>query len=164
MQKVPCGTSCRSGTPQSMPQLYIKIEKLASQPVDFLVAGALTPTTSHSNPRTDRILLCKRLSDSWLSSTSYYLIKSAQTKEYADFTLRLRKARLDAGLTQVQAGASRKEAQASAIACFKYWTRQQRVDVVELRHFAKLYGKDISFFWNSDVIIYFYRKRIIQFY
>ena len=73
----------------------------------------------------------------------YYLIKSAQTKEYADFALRLRKARLDAGLTQVQVAKKLKRPQSHVS---NIEPGQQRVDVVELRHFAKLYGKDISFF------------------
>ena len=73
----------------------------------------------------------------------YYMIKSAQTKEYADFALRLRKARLDAGLTQVQVAKKLKRPQSHVS---NIESGQQRVDVVELRRFAKLYGKDISFF------------------
>ena len=73
----------------------------------------------------------------------YYMIKSAQTKEYADFALRLRKARLDAGLTQVQVAKKLKRPQSHVS---NIESGQQRVDVVELRRFAKLYGKDVSYF------------------
>jgi transcriptional regulator with XRE-family HTH domain len=71
------------------------------------------------------------------------MTKSIQTKEYAYFVERLRKARLEAGLTQVEAAKKigRPQSHISNIE-----SGQQRVDVVELQRFAKLYGKRISYF------------------
>ncbi len=71
------------------------------------------------------------------------MTKSIQTKEYAYFVERLRKARLDAGLTQVQAAKKigRPQSHISNIE-----SGQQRVDVIELKRFAQLYGKPISYF------------------
>jgi transcriptional regulator with XRE-family HTH domain len=71
------------------------------------------------------------------------MTKSIQTKEYAYFVERLRKARMEAGLTQVEAAKKigRPQSHISNIE-----SGQQRVDVVELQRFAKLYGKRISYF------------------
>lgn len=69
--------------------------------------------------------------------------KSIHTKEYAVFVERLRTARLEAGLTQNQIAKKlhRPQSHVSNIE-----TGQQRVDVVELKRFAKLYNKDINYF------------------
>lgn len=69
--------------------------------------------------------------------------KSIHTKEHADFTERLRSARLEKGLTQVQVAKKLKRPQ-SYISNIE--SGQQRVDVVELQVFAKMYGKDITYF------------------
>ncbi len=69
--------------------------------------------------------------------------KSIHTKEYAVFVERLRKAREEAGLTQVQVAKKLKRPQ-SHISNVE--SGQQRVDVVELQTFAKIYRKDISYF------------------
>lgn len=71
------------------------------------------------------------------------MTKSIQTKEYAYFVERLRKARLEAGLTQVEVAKKigRPQSHISNIE-----SGQQRVDVVELQRFAKLYGKRIDYF------------------
>lgn len=71
------------------------------------------------------------------------MIKSIQTKEYAYFVERLRKARLEAGLTQTQV-AKRIDRPQSHISNIE--SGQQRVDIIELKRFAKLYGKDLSYF------------------
>jgi transcriptional regulator with XRE-family HTH domain len=71
------------------------------------------------------------------------MVKSIQTREYAYFVDRLRQARLEAGLTQVQVAKKLKRPQ-SHISNIE--SGQQRVDVVELQRFAKLYGKDIQYF------------------
>jgi transcriptional regulator with XRE-family HTH domain len=71
------------------------------------------------------------------------MVKSVKTKEYAQFVERLRKARLDAGLSQVQVAKKLKRPQ-SHISNIE--SGQQRVDVVELGRFAKMYGKDITYF------------------
>lgn len=69
--------------------------------------------------------------------------KSIQTKEYAYFVERLKKARLEAGLTQVQVAKKlgRPQSHVSNVE-----SGQQRVDVVELQRFAKIYSKDINYF------------------
>ena len=71
------------------------------------------------------------------------MIKSIQTKEYAYFLERLCKARLDAGLTQAQVAKKigRPQSHISNIE-----SGQQRVDVVELKRFAKIYKKSINYF------------------
>jgi transcriptional regulator with XRE-family HTH domain len=69
--------------------------------------------------------------------------KSIHTKEYAVFVERLRKAREEAGLTQVQVAKKLKRPQ-SHISNIE--SGQQRVDVVELKRFAKIYNKDITYF------------------
>lgn len=71
------------------------------------------------------------------------MVKSIQTKEYAYFVERLKQARLEAGLTQVQVAKKLRRPQ-SHISNIE--SGQQRVDVVELQRFAKLYGKNITFF------------------
>lgn len=69
--------------------------------------------------------------------------KSVHTKEYAVFVERLKTARLDAGLTQVQVAKKlgRPQSHISNIE-----SGQQRVDVVELKRFATMYKKDITYF------------------
>lgn len=67
------------------------------------------------------------------------------SKEYRDFTERLRTARLESGLTQVQVAKKLKRPQ-SYVSNIE--SGQQRVDVVELHKFAKLYNKNITWFIN----------------
>ncbi len=69
--------------------------------------------------------------------------KSIHTKEYAYFVGRLKEARLEAGLTQVQVAKKLKRPQ-SHISNIE--SGQQRVDVIELQRFAKICGKDIKYF------------------
>lgn len=71
------------------------------------------------------------------------MTRSRQTKEYAYFIERLKKARLEAGLTQVQVAKKIKRPQ-SHISNVE--SGQQRVDIVELKFFAKIYNKDINYF------------------
>lgn len=71
------------------------------------------------------------------------MTRSRQTKEYAYFVGRLRKAREEAGLTQVEVAKKLKRPQ-SHISNVE--SGQQRVDVVELQNFAKIYNKDIKYF------------------
>jgi len=69
--------------------------------------------------------------------------KSVHTKEYAIFVERLKTARLEAGLTQTQVAKKlgRPQSHISNIE-----SGQQRVDVIELKRFASIYKKDISYF------------------
>ena len=71
------------------------------------------------------------------------MTKSIYTKEYAYFIERLYKARIEAGLTQVQVAKKlgRPQSHVSNVE-----SGQQRVDVIELQRFAKIYNKDISYF------------------
>lgn len=71
------------------------------------------------------------------------MVKSIHTKEYAYFVERLRKARLEAGLTQVEVARKlgRPQSHISNVE-----SGQQRVDIIELKRFAKMYGKDINYF------------------
>lgn len=71
------------------------------------------------------------------------MTRSRQTKEYAYFVERLRKARKETGLTQVEVARKLKRPQ-SHISNVE--SGQQRVDVVELQIFAKIYKKDIKYF------------------
>ena len=71
------------------------------------------------------------------------MIKSIQTKAYAYFVEKLRQARLDAGLTQVQVAKKLRRPQSHVS---NVESGQQRVDVIELQRFAKIYGKDINYF------------------
>lgn len=71
------------------------------------------------------------------------MVKSIHTKEYAYFVERLRKARLEAGLTQTEVAKKLKRPQ-SHISNVE--SGQQRVDVVELQFFARIYNKDINYF------------------
>jgi len=65
--------------------------------------------------------------------------KKYQAK-YQRLTAKLRSARLDAGLTQVEAGKLLKKPQA-------YVSKIERgVDAVEIAEFAKVYGKPIDYF------------------
>jgi len=69
--------------------------------------------------------------------------KTIATKEYANFIEKLRKARLDAGLKQIDVAKRLKRPQS-------YISRMEsgeyRVDVLELKRFAKIYGKDMDYF------------------
>ena len=69
--------------------------------------------------------------------------KSIHTKEYAVFVGRLKTARLEAGLTQTEVARKLRRPQ-SHISNIE--TGQQRVDIVELKRFAKMYNKDITYF------------------
>ncbi len=69
------------------------------------------------------------------------LMSSIHSKDYRTMIGRLRKARVDAGLTQVDAAKALKKPQ-SFIS--KIENHQRRVDVLELKEFAKLYKVDIA--------------------
>jgi len=71
------------------------------------------------------------------------MVKSIHTKEYAYFVERLRQARIEAGLTQAKVARKLHRPQ-SHISNVE--SGQQRVDVIELQRFAKMYGKDITYF------------------
>ncbi len=63
--------------------------------------------------------------------------------KYQKFVQKLRQARLDANLTQVEAGKRLKKPQAYVS---KIERGERRVDAVELDELAKVYNKDIGYF------------------
>ena len=63
--------------------------------------------------------------------------------KYSQFLIKLRGARLEAGLTQVEVGKTLKQPQAYVS---KIERGERRVDAVELAEFAKLYGKPLDYF------------------
>jgi len=65
---------------------------------------------------------------------------------YRRFLERLRKARLEAGLTQPQAAAALKQPQQYVSKCE---LAERRVDAVELWDFARLYGKPLEYFFRG---------------
>ncbi len=69
--------------------------------------------------------------------------KSIYSKEYEYFTDQLKKARIEAGYTQVEVARKLKKSQSNVS---KEESGQVRLDVVQLKEYARLYKKDISFF------------------
>ena len=71
------------------------------------------------------------------------MTKSIYSKEYSEFAKKLKSARMEAGLTQIEVAKKFKKTQ-SYIS--KSEAGEQRLDIVEVKKFANLYGKDINFF------------------
>jgi transcriptional regulator with XRE-family HTH domain len=69
--------------------------------------------------------------------------KSIHSKEYKVVLERMRKARLEAGLTQVEVAKKLGHHQSYVS---KIESGERRVDVIELNKFAKLYSKSVSYF------------------
>ena len=69
--------------------------------------------------------------------------KTIKTREYARFIERLRKARLEAGLKQIDVAKKVKRPQSyiSRIESGEY-----RLDILEVKRLAKIYGKSIEYF------------------
>jgi transcriptional regulator with XRE-family HTH domain len=69
--------------------------------------------------------------------------KTIKTKEYARFIEKLRKARLEARLKQIDVAKKVKRPQSyiSRIESGEY-----RLDILEVKRFAKIYGKSIEYF------------------
>lgn len=71
------------------------------------------------------------------------MVDTIRSKQYARFVNKLRKARLDAGLRQIDVAKKLKRTQS-------YISRvevgEQRLDILELKKFADLYKKDIDYF------------------
>ena len=63
--------------------------------------------------------------------------------KYQKFVQKLRQARLDANLTQVEAGKKLKKPQAYIS---KIERGERRVDAIELDELAKVYNKDVAYF------------------
>ena len=71
------------------------------------------------------------------------MVKSIHTKEYAVFIGRMVKARKDSGLRQIDVAKKMKRPQSyiSRVESGEY-----RLDILEVKKFAQLYGKDIAYF------------------
>lgn len=69
--------------------------------------------------------------------------KAIYTSKYKTLIARLRQARIDCGISQIQA-AKRLGASQSHIS--KIESGQRRLDVIQLGEFAKLYKKSIAYF------------------
>lgn len=68
---------------------------------------------------------------------------SVFTREYRAFLEKLKKARMDANLTQTEVAKKLKKPQSFLS---KIESGERRIDVVELQRLAKLYRKPLSFF------------------
>jgi len=68
---------------------------------------------------------------------------AAHRQKYRTFLERLRQARRDAGLTQVDVARELRRPQSFVSKCE---SGERRIDVVELQEFARLYGKSLNFF------------------
>jgi transcriptional regulator with XRE-family HTH domain len=65
------------------------------------------------------------------------------TPEYQHLLKRLRQARLDAGLTQVQVAKALGQTQSYVTKCE---LGERRLDPIDLQRFAKVYGKPVTYF------------------
>jgi transcriptional regulator with XRE-family HTH domain len=73
-------------------------------------------------------------------------VRSIYSDGYRQFLQRLRKARREAGLSQIQAASALGKPQSYLSYCE---TGGRRVDVEELRLFARLYKKPLAFFLDE---------------
>ena len=71
------------------------------------------------------------------------MVDTIRRKEYADFIGKLRKARLEAGLRQIDVAKKLKRTQSYVS---RVEVGEQRLDILELQKFAKLYGKPLDYF------------------
>jgi len=71
------------------------------------------------------------------------MVDTIRSKEYRDFVGKLRKARLDAGLRQIDVAKKLKRTQSYVS---RVEVGEQRLDILELKKFADLYGKDLNYF------------------
>ncbi|MEX0910110.1 MAG: helix-turn-helix transcriptional regulator [Candidatus Paceibacterota bacterium] len=104
----------------------------------WLVGAKLVPPLISLSQISEFLILHYPIDDSNMK-------KSIHTKEYAYFVERLCKARKEAGLTQVQVAKKLKRPQ-SYISTIE--SGQQRVDVIELQKFAKMYKRDLDYFFK----------------
>lgn len=73
--------------------------------------------------------------------------RSINNEDYNQIVKRLKLARLNSGLTQVEV--SRKLGRPQSFVS-KIELKERRLDVAELKSFAKLYKKPISFFFSYE--------------
>jgi transcriptional regulator with XRE-family HTH domain len=70
-------------------------------------------------------------------------MRGLHSEAYANFLERLRRARREAKLTQVEVAAQLKRPQSYVS---KSESGERRLDVIELAEFARIYGKRLDFF------------------
>jgi len=71
------------------------------------------------------------------------MVDTIRTKEYADFVGKLKQARLDTGLRQIDVAKKLKRTQSYVS---RVEVGEQRLDVIELKKFASLYKKQLDWF------------------
>ncbi|MDP3779379.1 MAG: helix-turn-helix transcriptional regulator [bacterium] len=71
------------------------------------------------------------------------MVDTIRTREYADFVGKLRQARLEAGMRQIDVAKKLKRTQSYVS---RVEVGEQRLDILELKKFAELYDKDINYF------------------
>lgn len=71
------------------------------------------------------------------------MVDTIRSKEYADFVGKLRQARMEAGLRQIDVAKKLKRTQSYVS---RVEVGEQRLDILELQKFAKLYGKPLDYF------------------
>ncbi len=71
------------------------------------------------------------------------MVDTIRTKEYADFVGKLREARIEAGLRQIDVAKKLKRTQSYVS---RVEVGEQRLDILELKKFAELYKKDLHYF------------------
>ena len=71
------------------------------------------------------------------------MVETLRSKEYTQFVGKLRKARLEAGLRQIDVAKKLKRTQSYVS---RVEVGEQRLDILELKKFADLYKKDFNYF------------------
>lgn len=71
------------------------------------------------------------------------MVDTIRTKEYADFVGKLKQARLEAELRQIDVAKKLKRTQSYVS---RVEVGEQRLDILELQKFAKLYNKPLDYF------------------
>ena len=71
------------------------------------------------------------------------MVDTIRSKEYRDFVGKLRKARLESGLRQIDVAKKLKRTQSYVS---RVEVGEQRLDILELKRFAQLYKKSLDYF------------------
>jgi transcriptional regulator with XRE-family HTH domain len=71
------------------------------------------------------------------------MVDTIRTKKYANFVEKLKQARLDTGLRQIDVAKKLKRTQSYVS---RVEVGEQRLDVIELKKFASLYKKQLDWF------------------
>jgi transcriptional regulator with XRE-family HTH domain len=71
------------------------------------------------------------------------MVDTIRSKEYGDFVAKLRQARIEAGLRQIDVSKKLKRTQSYVS---RVEVGEQRLDILELQRFAKIYNKPLDYF------------------